>query len=325
MPRPLTCPPEFFELNLKGNTYIVTGANSGIGFETTRQLARQGAQIVLACRDTNAAKRAISEIQQTQPDAQLQARKLDLGNLSSVRAFADEFLGEHETLTGLVNNAGIMNTPYWKTANGFESQLGVNHLGHFLLTELLTDLLKRSAPSRVVNVSSCFHDRAMGREGDIHFEDLHFESTKYDGWKAYAQSKLANVLHAQELARRLQGTGVTCVSVHPGWVRTRLVRNSAPVWVQNYVLRPALQALGMIEPWVGAQSTLYALLSPDVPQHPGAYFSQTGVYRDRSKYSGGWPLESPNPAAHDPQKAKRLWEVSQQLVGSSASYGEAAQ
>jgi NAD(P)-dependent dehydrogenase (short-subunit alcohol dehydrogenase family) len=319
MTKPLVCPPELLKQSLSGKVAIVTGASSGIGLVTAEQLARQGALVVLACRRPAEAERAATAIRSRVPNARLEVRVLDLASLASVRAFATGFLAEHDALHLLINNAGVMNTPAGKTADGFETQLGTNHLGHFLLTELLRDLLVRSAPARIVNVSSCFHDRAMGREGDIDFDDLSFERRRYDGWRAYAQSKLANVLHARELARQLAGTGVTAVSVHPGWVRTQLMRYSVPIFVQNYVLRPALRLAGMIEPWEGAQSSLYAALAPDVAAHPGAFFSQTGMYRDKSKNAGGWPLVSPNPNAHDDAKAKRLYSVSRVLVGLDAA------
>ncbi|MGC4087618.1 MAG: SDR family oxidoreductase [Polyangiaceae bacterium] len=314
MPKPLMVPSELLKLDLSSKTYVVTGANSGIGFETAKQLATQGALVVLACRRRDDGERAASEIKASAPKARVEVRELDLGSLQSVRDFARGFLSEHSALHGLVNNAGVMNTPKGTTRDGFETQFGVNHLGHFLLTELLTDTLKASVPARVVNVASCYHDRAMGREGAIHFDDLNFARHKYDGWAAYAQSKLANVLHAQQLARRLQGTGVTCVSVHPGWVRTRLIRNSTPLWVQDVLLRPIFRMAGMVEPWEGAQTSLYALLSPEVERHSGEYFSQTGVYRDRSLNRGGWPLTSPNPNAHDAAAAARLWSESERLV-----------
>jgi NAD(P)-dependent dehydrogenase (short-subunit alcohol dehydrogenase family) len=317
MPKPLMCSPALLAQDLRSKVAIVTGANSGIGRISAEQLARQGALVVLAVRRLAEGKAAAEAIVASAPGARVEVRELDLGDLGSVRRFAATFLAEHERLDFLINNAGVMNTPKGKTKDGFELQLGVNHLGHFLLTALLTPRLVASAPARVVNVSSCYHDRAMGRDGDIHFDDLFFERQKYDGWRAYAQSKLANLLHARELSRRLQGTGVTAVSVHPGWVRTNLMRHSMPSWLERGLL-PILRAFGMIEPWEGAQSTLHAALSPDVPTHGGAFFSQTGLYRERALNRGGWPLHSPNPNAHDDAKARRLWEVSEQLVGLSS-------
>jgi len=318
MKQPLMCPQELLERDLTGEVAIVTGANSGIGLSTTEQLARQGALVVLAVRRLGEGEAVAEGIRRTVPGARLEVRELDLGSLASVRRFAARFLAEHDRLHLLINNAGVMNTPRQKTSDGFEMQLGVNHLGHFLLTSLLTSRLIESAPARVVNVSSCYHDRAMGRDGDIHFDDLFFERKKYDGWAAYAQSKLANLLHARELGRRLAGTGVTAVSVHPGWVRTGLIRHSMPVWMQSG-LSPVLRLVGMIEPWEGAQTSLYAALAPEVERHQGEFFSQLGIYRTRAAGRGGWPLHSPNPSAHDDDKARRLWDVSRTLVGLEAA------
>lgn len=324
MAKPLLCPPDVLNKDLTGQVAIVTGANSGIGFVTAQQLASQGAQVVLACRRVAEGEARVAEIKAKHKDARLEVRALDLGDLSSVRAFAKDFLADHDALHLLINNAGVMNTPQGKTKDGFETQIGVNHLGHFLLTALLTDVLKKSAPSRVVVLSSCYHDKAMGREGEIVLDDLHFAHRKYDGWTAYAQAKLANLLHAQELAKRLEGTGVTVASVHPGWVRTNLSRHTGPTWLQNTVLRPVFAMFGMIEPWEGAQTTLYAALGDDVTAHSGAYYSQIGLYRDKSKNRGGWPLESPNPHAHDDKMAAALWDKSCELVGLSTPAAQPA-
>lgn len=315
MPAPLLCPPALLQTDLRGRVYIVTGGNSGIGLVTVRQLATQGATVILACRRPAEGEKARAAMIAAGLPGPVEVEALDLGQLASVRAFAERVVARHPALHGLVNNAGVMNTPQGKTADGFETQLGTNHLGHFLLTELLLPALRAGAPARVVNLSSCFHDKAQGREGRIDFDDLHFERRPYDGWEAYAQSKLANVLHASALARRLEGSGVTAVSVHPGWVRTNLVGSFMPVWVQNTVARPFLRLAGMIEPWEGAQTTLYALLAPEVEAHPGAFFSQRGIYRDKAANLGGWPLRSPNPHAHDAAAAARLEAVSRQLVG----------
>lgn len=317
MAKPHMCDPALLQRDLSEQTILITGANCGIGLVTATQLASQGARVVLACRRPAAGEEAAASIRAQHPEATVEVAELDLGSLDSVRSFAEGFLASHERLDALVNNAGVMNTPQGRTADGFETQIGVNHFGHFLLTELLLELLKTSAPSRIVSLSSCYHDQAMGRDGIIDFDDMHYEHRPYDGWQAYAQSKLANLLHAKGLAKRLEGTGVTAVSVHPGWVRTDLARNSMPLWVQNIVLRPVLSLMGMIEPWQGAQTTLHAVLSDEVPQHAGAYFSQLGMYREKSANGGGWPLRSPNPVAHDEAVVERLWAVSQQATGLS--------
>lgn len=315
MAMPLMCPSHLLSIDLSGKTYIVTGGNSGIGLVTVEQLSRQGAQVILACRRTDDGERAASEIKQKGTRGTIKVMELDLADLDSVRRFADSFGKLDSLLHGLVNNAGVMNTPFLRTKQRFEMQIGTNHLGHYLLTELMLPYLQKSAPSRVVALSSCFHDKAMGREGKIDFDDLNFERRKYDGWTAYAQSKLANLLHAKQLAKRTAGTGITAVSVHPGWVRTNLIRQSMPVWVQDVLLKPIFKLAGMIEPWEGSQTTLYALLSPDIPQHNGAFFSQLGIYREKEATKGGWPLRSPNPNAHSEEIADRLDTISRQLVG----------
>ena len=318
MPKTRRCDEVLFDKDLSGKTYIVTGSNSGIGLVTTRQLVQQGAHVVMACRRIEVAQEAANELMAASPSGSVEVMPLDLGELASVRAFASAFLAAHEQLDGLVNNAGVMKTPEGTTSDGFETQLGINHLGHFLLTDLLLDRLKASAPSRIVILSSCFHDKAMGKLGEIDFDDLHFRNRPYHGWEAYAQSKLANLLHAKELGRRLEGSGVTAVSVHPGWVRTDLVRHQGPVWIQNVLLRPVFAMMGQIGEWDGAQTTLHCLLDEDVRNHNGAYFSQVGLYRDKSCNPGGWPLQSPNPQVHVEGVAARLWEVSAAAVGSTS-------
>jgi NAD(P)-dependent dehydrogenase (short-subunit alcohol dehydrogenase family) len=314
MPKPLVCSPALLERDLTGRVYVVTGGNSGIGLVTVQQLAAQGAQVILAARRPAEGEKARAGIVAKSPRGHVEVLALDLASLASVQVFAAEVLAKHSAIHGLVNNAGVMNTPAGRTADGFEMQFGTNHLGHYLLTELLLPALRAGAPSRIVNVSSCYHDLANGREGRIDFDDLHFERRAYDGWAAYAQSKLANVLHAKQLAKRLEGSGITAVSVHPGWVRTNLIRHSMPVWAQN-LLSPMFRFGGLIEPWEGTQTTLHALLAPEVESQSGAFFSQIGFYREAAAKKGGWPLRSPNPHAHDDAAAERLDRVSRELVG----------
>lgn len=315
MPRPLSCPPELLEIDLSGKTYFVTGGNSGIGLATVRQLALQGARVLAGCRNVEASESVFAGVRSAGMRGSIEVMRLDLGDLGSVRQCAERILSKVPRLDGLVNNAGVMNTPEGKTKDGFETQFGTNHLGHFLLTELLIPKLIESAPSRIVNLSSCYHDLAMGRKGKIDLEDPNFLRRRYNGWEAYAQSKLANLLHARELSQRLNDRGVVALSVHPGWVRTRLIGPTMPIWFQDFVLRPIGKWVGMIEPFEGAQSTLFALLSPEALKHPGGYFSQIGWYRDRKLNVGGWPLRSPNPQANDPELPGQLDRLSRALVG----------
>jgi retinol dehydrogenase-13 len=305
---------ELLNKDLTGKTYVITGANSGIGLVTAQQLAKQGATVVMGVRRVKEGERVAAEIRRDVPSARMVVYPLELGDLASVRAFAAEVNRHHPKLNGLVNNAGVMKTPFGHTKDGFETQFGVNHLGHFLLTNLLMDSLKAGAPSRVVNLSSFFHEFAMGRKGEIHFDDLNYHRRPFDSWEAYAQSKLANLLHARELGRRLAGTGVTTASVNPGFVRTNLMTIPLPMWLQRLLVIPVLRLAGMIEPWEGAQTTLHALLAPEVEQESGAYFSQMARYKDKASRQGGWPLSSPNTVAHDDDVASRLWSVSEALV-----------
>ena len=314
MPKTLMCDPKLFEKDLSGRVYIVTGANSGSGLGTTAQLVRQGAHVVGGCRRVDAGKQAFADLKNERGSTEVIA--LDLASLASVRQFAEAFLSKYDRLDGLVNNAGVMATPEGRTQDGFETQFGVNHLGHFLLTELLLDTLKASAPSRIVCVSSVAHVNRTENRGNIVLDDLNFEKRPYDRVEAYSQSKLANVLHAAELARRLDGTGVSAFSVHPGWIRSNLAQHITPLWVQNVLMRPFSGVLGMMSGDEGAQTTLHCLLDDDAPNHSGEYYSQNSIlYPDRANRAGGWPMRSPNPKAHDPQLAKDLYERSRELVG----------
>ena len=314
MPKTLMCDPALFQIDLSGRVYIVTGANSGSGFATAKQLAEQGAHVVAACRRVEAGREAFAEVGTLRGTVEIM--ELDLASLTSVRRFAAAFLAQFDRLDGLVNNAGVMATPYGKTEDGFETQFGVNHLGHFLLTELLLDTLKASAPSRIVCVSSVAHVSRGDRVAEINFDDLMFEKRPYDAVAAYSQSKLANVLHARDLSQRLEGTGVSAFSVHPGWIRSTLMKHMAPTWVQNILMRPFSRQLGMLSWYEGAQTTLHCLLDAEAPNHSSEYYSQNSIlYPNKENRPGGWPMASPNPLAHDQATAEKLYRVSMELVG----------
>ncbi|XP_035676518.1 uncharacterized protein LOC118415774 [Branchiostoma floridae] len=285
---------------LEGKTAIVTGSNTGLGKETARDLARRGARVILACRNVTKAEEAAEDIRKTTGNGNVVVLKLDLSSLASVREFAAGINEKEERLDILINNAGIMMCPQWKTEDGFEMQFGTNHLGHFLLTNLLMDKLKKCAPSRVVTVSSMGH-----QWGKIHFDDINLENG-YEPLKAYGQSKLANILFIRELAKKLEGTEVTCYAVHPGGVRSDLSRYMPDAHGRWLALVQPLVQLGMYvvgkSPEQGAQTSLHCALQEGLESKSGLYFSDCA------------PID-PSPAGQDDEVAKRLWEVSEEMVG----------
>lgn len=302
--------------DLSGKTYIVTGANSGVGLETTRQLVKQGAQVVMACRRKEAAEEAAATLSGLPGEAVIMS--LDLAKLSSVRAFAAEVLSRFQRLDGLVANAGMVNMSGKKesTEDGLESTIAVSLFGHLLLTELLLDRLKENAPSRIVILSSVVHAGSPKSRPELDLDDLNYEKRPFNAFSIYAEAKLANVLYALELSDRLKGTGVTAVSVHPGWARSNFGSGgSFMMRTLMTVLKPFFRPMTDSNE-ASAQTSLHCLLADDIPEHSGAYYSQSSVlYRDKECKQGGWPLNSPNPHAHDLELAKRLVQKSKELVG----------
>jgi NAD(P)-dependent dehydrogenase (short-subunit alcohol dehydrogenase family) len=291
---------------LDGKTIVVTGANSGIGYEAVRGLAGGGAHVVLACRNEASAKDAIAKIRAEHAGASLSFLPLDLSSLASVRAFAAAFGQAHDRLDILINNAGVMALPYRKTADGFEMQFGTNHLGHFALTGLLLGRIVRAAPSRVVTVSSTAH-----RMGKIRFDDLQGEQ-RYARWPAYGQSKLANLLFAYELERRLEarGLGVKSVACHPGYAATNLQYGAARMASSSLGERLWKGLNWFAQPMdMGALPTLFAATAEEV--RGGDYIGPGGLFETR-----GAPVKvKSNAASHDEAVARRLWEVSEELTG----------
>ncbi|KAK3554627.1 hypothetical protein QTP70_030021 [Hemibagrus guttatus] len=276
---------------LDGKTALVTGANTGIGKETALDLAARGARVILACRDVEKGEEAAAEIRTHVGGAQVEVRELDLADTYSIRAFAQRFLREVSHLHIMINNAGVMMCPYMKTADGYEMHLGVNHLGHFLLTFLLIGVLKRSAPSRIIVVSSLAH-----YFGWIRFHDLHSQGS-YNSGLAYCQSKLANVLFTRELARKLTGLNVTVNSVHPGTVRSDLVRHST---LMSLVF--ALFSIFLKTPQEGAQTSIYCAVAEELHSITGKHFSDCAP-------------ASVAPQGRCDETARRLWDVSCDLLG----------
>uniref|UniRef100_A0A674HD91 Retinol dehydrogenase 14 n=9 Tax=Passeriformes TaxID=9126 RepID=A0A674HD91_TAEGU len=292
--------------SMRGKTVIITGANSGLGRAAAAELLRMRARVIMGCRDRARAERAAREIraevgERADGAGELVVRELDLASLRSVRAFCHRVLQEESRLDVLINNAGIFQCPYMKTEDGFEMQFGVNHLGHFLLTNLLLGLLKNSAPSRIVVVSSKLY-----KYGEINFEDLNSEIS-YNKSFCYSRSKLANILFARELARRLEGTGVTVNSLHPGIVRTNLGRHvNIPL-----LAKPLFNLVSWAffkTPLEGAQTSIYLASSPDVEGVSGKYF-------------GDCKEEELLPKAMDDLVARKLWDISEVMVGLLKSFG----
>lgn len=284
--------------DLTGRTAVVTGANTGIGYETARMLAARGADVVLACRDGNKGREALARLRDGSPGARASLEILDLADLDEVAATAASLMGALDRLDLLILNAGVMVPPESLTAQGFELQFGVNHLGHFALTGRLLPLLRATGASRVVAVSS-----TAARRGAMDFEDLDFTRRGYRAWSAYCQSKLANQLFARELQRRLDtaGASVLATAAHPGWTATDLQRTS-----------PLLRALNRFfaqDARRGALPTLRAAVDPDA--RGADYFGPDGFLQMR-----GLPVRvSMVPRAMDEGDARRLWEVSEERTG----------
>jgi NAD(P)-dependent dehydrogenase (short-subunit alcohol dehydrogenase family) len=325
MPTTLRCDPALLEKDLTGQVIVVTGANSGCGLETSRQLVKQGATCILACRSQSKGEEAAKDV------GGIFLAPLDLSSLESVKNFVSTFLEKYDRLDALVNNAGIMACPHGKTDDGFEMQFGCNHLAHFLLMDLLTPILLKTAettkkPSRFVVLSSCAASETTMRDGfaTVDFEDVMFETREYDEFVAYQQSKLANYLHAMEAAKKYPSDKLISTAVHPGWVYSNLDNHYVTkVMGDNFVARFLAEMMrqvflwkgDMIMPVDGAQTTLYCLLEDADKVESGAFYSQFGIYKDPDLQPGGWPMKkSVNPDNATPENAATLWDVSKKLV-----------
>ncbi|AFY37737.1 Protochlorophyllide reductase [[Leptolyngbya] sp. PCC 7376] len=287
----------------QGKTAIVTGSNTGLGYETALGLAKLGATVILACRNLEKAEAAKTKILSEVPSAAVSVMALDLNSLDSVRQFAADFRTQHQQLDLLINNAGIMFPPYTQTAEGFESQIGVNYLGHFLLTQLLIDLMPDTPDSRIVSLSSNAH-----KFGKLNFDDLQSEKN-YSATAAYGQSKLACLMFADELQRRLAASGKQKISVaaHPGVAQTELARHMPGwlVWIMGFTVAPFIthpvdQA---------ALPTLMAAIASDVKG--GEYFGPQGT----AEMTGKPGRAEKASHALDQDAATKLWQVSEQLTG----------
>jgi NAD(P)-dependent dehydrogenase (short-subunit alcohol dehydrogenase family) len=287
-----------------GRIAVITGANSGLGLVTARELARAGARVLMACRNLDKGHEAVEAIRSEVPQAQLQVDQLDLASLAAVRSFADRFTETHDGLDLLINNAGVMASPRRLTADGFELHFGTNHLGHFALARLLLPLMEDRDDARVVTLSSNAHKTVRG----IAFDNLNGER-RYFRWNAYGQSKLANLLFALELDRRLraQGSTVKSLAAHPGYAATNLQSAAAPL-VDRLVMKVG-NAVVAQDDEMGALSVLYAATEPG--PEGGIHVGPDGIGEQR----GHPKIVQPNRAARNEQTARRLWEVSEDLTG----------
>ncbi|HKF55389.1 MAG TPA: SDR family oxidoreductase [Blastocatellia bacterium] len=278
--------------DIKGaKTCLITGASAGIGKEMARQIARSGATVVMVSRSRDRLASAEEEIKREVPAAKTDLLVADLSSQAEIRRLASEFISRYNRLDILINNAGVLMANRSLTDDGIETTLAVNHLGYFLLTNLLLETIKASSPARIVNVSSSAHKSAT-----LDFEDLQNEK-RYVGFFVYCESKLANVLFTYELARRLEGTGVTANCFHPGAIATELFRD------QNVLVRLGTQ-LFLKTPARGAKTGVYLATSPEVEGVTGKYFVNKHPARS-------------NKQSHDEAAAQRLWEISAELTGLS--------
>jgi len=283
------------QLSMKGRTCLITGATSGIGKATAAALARMGAHVFLVCRDPTRATTAVAEIQSESRDAEVTLLQADLASQASIRDVAREFLSRNQPLHVLVNNAGVVITQRTVTVDGIETVFAVNHLAYFLLTNLLLERLRSSAPARVINVASDAH-----KFGRIDFDDLGSEH-RYRPMRVYGQSKLANIMFTYELARRLAGSGVTVNCLHPGAVATGLGKNNG-AWARGIIalLRPFFRT-----PESGAATSIYLAASPEIEGVSGQYFVDCK------------PRKS-SPETYDVTATQRLWATCSQLTGLTA-------
>jgi NAD(P)-dependent dehydrogenase (short-subunit alcohol dehydrogenase family) len=278
------------KVDMTGKTCLITGGNSGIGKATALGLARMGANVVMVSRSKEKGEAALAEIIAKSGNRNVELMLADMSSQDSIRRLASDFKAGHGKLHLLVNNAGVYLTRRTTTVDGLESTFAINHLGPFLLTSLLLDLLKASVPSRIVNVTSDAHNGAK-----VHFEDLQGEK-KFSGWQAYGQSKLAMILFTHELATRLDGTGVTVNSAHPGVVRTNFANNNGLVTFGFRLMRPFF-----IGPATAAKRILYVATSPDLDGVNGKYFTKMHEVKSSQE-------------SYEADSAKRLWQISEQLT-----------
>ena len=307
-------------IDLSGRRVVITGAAGGLGLESARAMASHGALVTVAARNSERADGAVAELRKRVPDGRFDAGVVDLADFSSVRAFTDTFLDEHDRVDVLINNAGVMACPFGHTVNGFETQFGTNHLGHFLLTARLAPALLRGESPRVVTLSSGGHSRA-----DVDLVDPNFATTPYNAWIAYGRAKTANALFARELARRAGPSGLLSFSVHPGAIVTELGRHLTEELLIEVIADtkkraeaaattaggPVVEELHFKTVPAGAATQVWAATAAELADHNGAYLADCGL-----GVLGANPgINGMLPYLLDDEHATALWTLSEELVG----------
>jgi NAD(P)-dependent dehydrogenase (short-subunit alcohol dehydrogenase family) len=301
-------------LDLTGRSFVITGTSSGLGEESARALAAHGASVTMLARSPEKNEAAAARIRASVPDARLELGQVDLSDLSSIRGFAKDYLAEHSTIDVLMNNAGVMACPFQRTVDGFEMQFGTNHLGHFLLTALLSPAVLAGDDPRIVNLSSAGHGRS-----DVDLDDPNFDHTEYDPWQSYGRSKTANILFAKELARRLGSRDLLAFALHPGGIHTELGRHLDEQMIAAMRAQPIQPSTsGEAPPPIqyktvecGAATQVWAATGADLVDHNGAYLGDCQLGVEGAPVRGHGFQSYVN----NPDTASRLWTLSEQMVG----------
>lgn len=304
-------------IDLSGKLVVITGGASGLGTETARAMASKGAHIVIPARDMAKGESAAGQIRAATGNEKIDVMELDLGSMDSIRAFADAFLARYDRIDLLINNAGVMACPYGETADGLEMQFGTNHIGHFLMTNLLMPAILAGGESgggRIVNLSSRGHHLDT-----VHFDDLKFEQREYDKWASYGQAKTANVMFSVGLEKRLAEKGVHALAVHPGGIQTNLGRHLTQediAFLRKRMEENAGEGAAFKSVEAGAATTCYAATAPELEGKGGVYLEDCHI----ADVDDTNPICGVRSYAVDPDNAEKLWAISEEIVGQKFSF-----
>ena len=301
-------------IDLSGKTVFITGGASGLGTETARAMAAKGAHIVIPARDIAKGEDAVKSLREATGNDSIDIIECDLGSLDSVRQCAEAANAKYDKIDLLINNAGVMACPRGETADGFEMQFGTNHIGHFLLTNLLMPLVEKGDNPRIVNLSSRGH-----HFDSVHFDDVNFENREYEKWASYGQAKTANIMFSVGLEKRLAGKGIHSYAVHPGGIQTNLGRHLTEediAMLMKRIEENAGESVAFKSVEAGAATTCYAATAPEIAGKGGVYLEDCHV----ADVNDDDPTGSVKSYAVDPDNAEKLWALSEKMVGESFSY-----